>query len=66
MNAFDVLADPVRRRILELLSDGEQAAGAVTVGVPGEVPLPGLDGVHLVTSLAEVDLAYLARLVDHR
>ena len=30
MHAFDVLGDPVRRRILELLADGEQAAGAVT------------------------------------
>lgn len=27
MNAFDVLADPVRRRILELLGEGEQTAG---------------------------------------
>jgi DNA-binding transcriptional ArsR family regulator len=30
MHAFDVLGDPVRRRILELLADGEQASGAVT------------------------------------
>ena len=30
MHAFDVLGDPVRRRILELLGDGEQAAGAVS------------------------------------
>lgn len=29
MHAFDVLGDPVRRRILELLADGEQPAGAV-------------------------------------
>jgi DNA-binding transcriptional ArsR family regulator len=29
MNAFDVLSDPVRRRILELLADGERAAGEV-------------------------------------
>jgi DNA-binding transcriptional ArsR family regulator len=27
MHAFDVLGDPVRRRILELLADGERAAG---------------------------------------
>jgi len=27
MHAFDVLADPVRRRILELLADGEHASG---------------------------------------
>lgn len=29
MHAFDVLADPVRRRILELLADGEHASGQV-------------------------------------
>lgn len=40
-----------------------RAAGAVTVGVPGEVPLSERDG-HLVNSLTEVDLAYLSRLVE--
>ncbi|AOS64951.1 ArsR/SmtB family transcription factor [Actinoalloteichus hymeniacidonis] len=30
MHAFDVLGDPVRRRILELLADGERTSGAVT------------------------------------
>jgi DNA-binding transcriptional ArsR family regulator len=29
MNAFDVLGDPVRRRILELLALGEHASGEV-------------------------------------
>jgi len=29
MHAFDVLGDPVRRRILELLADGELTSGAV-------------------------------------
>ena len=29
MQAFDVLGDPVRRRILELIADGEETAGAV-------------------------------------
>ena len=29
VHAFDVLGDPVRRRILELLADGERAAGEV-------------------------------------
>ncbi len=36
MHAFDVLGDPVRRRILELLSDGEQTSGAVTAVVRRE------------------------------
>jgi DNA-binding transcriptional ArsR family regulator len=29
MHALDILGDPVRRRILELLADGERAAGDV-------------------------------------
>src|SRR5688572_13298066 len=36
VHAFDVLGDPVRRRILELLSDGELTAGAVSSVVQGE------------------------------
>ncbi|WP_156755653.1 ArsR/SmtB family transcription factor [Actinokineospora pegani] len=30
MHAFDILGDPVRRRVLELLADGEQTSGAIT------------------------------------
>ncbi|AXB41840.1 ArsR/SmtB family transcription factor [Amycolatopsis albispora] len=30
MHAFDILGDPVRRRILELLADGERTSGAIT------------------------------------
>src|SRR5262249_28894813 len=36
MHAFDVLGDPVRRRILELLADGEQTAGALAVVIRAE------------------------------
>lgn len=36
MHAFDVLGDPVRRRILELLADGERTAGEVAGAVRGE------------------------------
>ena len=36
MHAFDVLGDPVRRRILELLAEGEQTSGAVTTVVRAE------------------------------
>lgn len=36
MHAFDVLGDPVRRRILELLAEGEQAAGTVSATVQAE------------------------------
>ena len=36
MHAFDVLGDPVRRRILELLADGESSAGEVTAAIRRE------------------------------
>lgn len=36
MEAFDVLSDPVRRRILELLADGERPAGEVGAVVQEE------------------------------
>ena len=36
MHAFDVLGDPVRRRILELLGDGERSAGAVSAVIGEE------------------------------
>jgi DNA-binding transcriptional ArsR family regulator len=36
VHAFDVLGDPVRRRILELLADGEMASGAVCAVIQKE------------------------------
>jgi DNA-binding transcriptional ArsR family regulator len=36
VHAFDVLGDPVRRRILELLATGEQASGALTEHIRAE------------------------------
>lgn len=36
MHAFDVLGDPVRRRILELLADGEQPAGTIAATIRAE------------------------------
>ena len=36
MNAFDVLGDPVRRRIIELLADGEARAGDVAATINAE------------------------------
>jgi DNA-binding transcriptional ArsR family regulator len=36
MHAFDVLGDPVRRRVLELLADGEQPAGALAEVIRSE------------------------------
>lgn len=36
MNSFALLADPVRRRIIELLSDGERSAGQIGEVVSAE------------------------------
>lgn len=36
MHAFDVLGDPVRRRILELLADGERTSGALCTVIQEE------------------------------
>ena len=36
MHAFDVLGDPVRRRILELLAEGEHSSGEVVAVIADE------------------------------
>jgi DNA-binding transcriptional ArsR family regulator len=36
VEAFDILGDPVRRRILELLADGERSSGEVTDVISAE------------------------------
>ena len=36
VHAFDVLGDPVRRRILELLADGEQPSGRLAEAIRAE------------------------------
>jgi DNA-binding transcriptional ArsR family regulator len=44
VHAFDVLGDPVRRRILELLAGGERTSGAVTEVIQREfgISQPGV------------------------
>ena len=44
MHAFDVLGDPVRRRILELLADGEMTSGALceVIGEEFGISQPGV------------------------
>ncbi len=37
MHAFDVLGDPVRRRLLELLADGEKSAGDLSAAIRDEI-----------------------------
>jgi DNA-binding transcriptional ArsR family regulator len=39
MHAFEVLADPVRRRLLELLAEGERSSGDMTAIVQTEFGL---------------------------
>jgi DNA-binding transcriptional ArsR family regulator len=36
VHAFDILGDPVRRRILELLADGERSSGSVCAVIQEE------------------------------
>jgi DNA-binding transcriptional ArsR family regulator len=36
VHAFDILGDPVRRRILELLADGELPAGSIAAAIGNE------------------------------
>src|SRR5262245_39942983 len=36
MHAFDILGDPVRRRILELLADGEHCSGDIVAVIQRE------------------------------
>jgi DNA-binding transcriptional ArsR family regulator len=44
VHAFDVLGDPVRRRILELLAGGEMSAGAIGATIQDEFAItqPGV------------------------
>jgi DNA-binding transcriptional ArsR family regulator len=44
VHAFEVLGDPVRRRILELLADGEQTSGAISTVIQKEfgISQPGV------------------------
>jgi DNA-binding transcriptional ArsR family regulator len=39
IEAFEILGDPVRRRILELIASGERPAGAVAAKIQGEFDL---------------------------
>ena len=52
MEAFDVLGDPVRRRILELLADGERASGEVTAVDLGGVRHRAAGGLHAAAGAA--------------
>ena len=57
MEAFDILGDPVRRRILELLLEGEQPAGAVTEVVREEFGISQPAVSHQLRILREAGFA---------
>lgn len=58
MNAFALLADPVRRRILEVLTDGEQPAGAVAAVVMPEFGIGQPAVSNQLRLLREADLVH--------
>lgn len=67
--AARLAADPVRCAALEDSPNGvaaAQAARCQVVAVPGLVPIPPAPGRLVVSSLAEIDLARLRRLVASR
>ena len=60
-------ADPACCVALEDSQNGvrsARAAGCVTVAVPGHAPIADLAGVHVVTSLADIDIEMLRALVS--
>ena len=59
VHAFDVLGDPVRRRILELLAGGERASGAITDVIRAEfgITQPAVSQHLRVRRLYAVDAA---------
>jgi DNA-binding transcriptional ArsR family regulator len=57
VEAFDILGDPVRRRILELLADGERPAGAVTEVVREEFGISQPAVSHQLRILREAGFA---------
>ena len=64
MHAFDILGGPVRRRILELLADGEQTSGAIIFSENVErlpnTTLFTVPGLRAETAVIGFDLAGIA------
>lgn len=56
MNLFDTLADPVRRRLIETLADGEQAAGTLAAVVGDEFGISQPAASNQLRRLRDADL----------
>jgi hypothetical protein len=65
VHAFDVLGDPVRRRILELLATGEQSSGAITAVIMREFRMVRPQGTRRLYSVASGPLQDVDRWLDH-
>jgi DNA-binding transcriptional ArsR family regulator len=61
VHAFDVLGDPVRRRILELLADGEMTSGAVCAAIQREFRISQPAVSQHLKVLREVGIATVRR-----
>ena len=57
MHAFDILGDPVRRRILELLAQGEHSSGDVVAVVQRRIRHHAVRGVRHLKVLRESGFA---------
>jgi DNA-binding transcriptional ArsR family regulator len=61
MNAFDILGDPVRRRILDELAEGERAAGEITAVIQAEFGISQPAVSHHLRVLRESGFATVRR-----
>ncbi|MEE1619348.1 ArsR/SmtB family transcription factor [Brachybacterium sp. J153] len=66
MNSFALLADPVRRRILEILSDGEQSAGMIGEAVSAEFHIRQPAVSNQLRVLREADVVQVEPSGSHR
>lgn len=66
MNSFAVLADPVRRRIIELLSTGEHSAGYIGEGISREFSIGQPAVSNQLRALREADVVSVRAESSHR
>lgn len=66
MNAFDILGDPVRRRIVEMLTEGQRSAGDLTTVVRSEFGISQPAVSNHLRVLREAGFAIDERRGSHR